>query len=798
MEESTGPVNDCDNEDQHDSTAAPGERQVAQSLDTILEQHKTIQQETNAYLQNTVGRPLSLAIASLVKTQPLGYEKAAKVDSRGLTREDGEFLESLQLVDWMDEEVFQKILDYIGRALPVCACYVTRLHHDKDGQSPVLQYVYTDQNSRFLLDCMLLEDEGVLWDALSEPAEESEGGQNDEEQSAERGEEDDSDGAAEPEASAVEGRNHTELSENFTSRRIVKTLFVPDTMGEEKIRFWGMTRPGSFAAVPIIFDDPACKENVDRMKDYLLEVRERDKLIKEHIAARERARQEKEKSRQEASSADSRGRKGSTAASEHDNDQDEDEEDESEEAEEDEIPVPVAEPELVKRTVKMVLCVDTLGLQDALSPEQLKRLAQFAAVVKEQCIRTREAAVRKQAEIAVNDGKLKERSAQVEAALEEEENEVEEAVETERKRVAEELETKLRREHEDREARRQARLDTVAEEKRLRHEARQKQRAERQRIRQENSLRHTEREEHHPSVADMERRQGASAFLVNSETGTSEDANKWYERKPKNGNDYEHEKREHATEGALATAGDEDEVDFYNGVDEDDEDEDTETDGGDAGENAGAEEEEIHEPLDASVFFEEAEAKVKFQKATHTLVSKFGDILLEMREMFIPTVPSMISITAACLFLLGESPASLRVNSKVPDSSLDWQKIRSKIGPSLLLRIGNIDPTAARHTPPFQETVTRQDVALLQHIERLIEESSDGEERATDLPSPLFLLERWLALAVDYRRKHLVATAMTLYRDAKMNKRTLPKLEEVDPDFTGVSLDRVLAVWEEG
>ncbi|EPR62933.1 Dpy-30 motif protein [Toxoplasma gondii RUB] len=71
MEESMGLVNDCDNEDQHDSTAAPGERQVAQSLDTILEQHKTIQQETNAYLQNTVGRPLSLAIASLVKTQPL-------------------------------------------------------------------------------------------------------------------------------------------------------------------------------------------------------------------------------------------------------------------------------------------------------------------------------------------------------------------------------------------------------------------------------------------------------------------------------------------------------------------------------------------------------------------------------------------------------------------------------------------------------------------------------------------------------------------------------------------------------
>ncbi|CBZ53005.1 conserved hypothetical protein [Neospora caninum Liverpool] len=807
MEGSTGVLNDSDAGDQHESTAVPKERQLAESLATVLQQHKKTQAETHVYLEETVAGPLSLAFAAVVKTQPLGHlrlqleaaekergEKAARFDSQGLTREDRKFLDALELVDWMGEEEFQNILDYVREALGVCACYVASLHHDKDRQSPVLHYVYADKRSRFLVDCLLEEDEGVLWDALAEPEEESEGQKDD--QSTEDGEEEENAGSAEASAADVEGR-HTEPSENSASRRTVKTLFVPDTMGEEKLKFWGMTRPGSFAAVPIILDDPACQESVDVMKEYLLEVRERDRLINERLAAKERARLEKEKSIQEASAADSRGKKCSTAASQHDTDEDEDEEEgENEEGEEDELPAPVSEPELVKKQLKMILCVDTLGMQDALSPEQLKRLAHFAAVVKEQCIRTRAAAVRKQADVAVNEVKLKERSNQVATALEEEENDVENAVELEKRRVSEELAAKLHREQEDREARREARLKKRAEEKRVHDDARQKQRAEQQRIREEKLLRRREQEEHHQIVADKQRERQAGAARLDDEAGIRADASVRDERKTLKGNEYEHDEREHAADAPLGALGDEDELDVDNGIDEEDEDEDNDRTGGDTGEYA-VDEEEVNEPLDASVFLEEAEAKVKFQAATRTLVSKMGDVLLELQQMFIQTIPSAVPITAACLLLLGDSVASLRVNSKLPDSGFDWQKIRSRIVPSLLLRIGTFDPTASRHTRPSQAPVAPQEIALLQQIERMMEEASDGDERAPDLSSPLFLLERWLALAVDYRRKHLIATAMTLYRDAKINKHTLPKLEDADPDFTGIPLDRVLAVWEE-
>lgn len=86
------------------------------------------------------------------------------------------------------------------------------------------------------------------------------------------------------------------------------------------------------------------------------------------------------------------GPKGSVGS-----DADSDEEEEADEtADEEELPPAVPEPVLPSKTVKMLFCVDTLGMQNALAPEQLRRVEKFATAVRERCVATREAAVKKQ------------------------------------------------------------------------------------------------------------------------------------------------------------------------------------------------------------------------------------------------------------------------------------------------------------------------------------------------------------------------------------------------------------------
>ncbi|PFH33247.1 hypothetical protein BESB_084460 [Besnoitia besnoiti] len=821
------------------AAAAPHEKQISESLQQIFDHHKKAQAETNAYLEKHLARPLSLALSAVVKAQPLdatGYlvqwlrhyvggeqrnavslqeqqslaarreevrdhskavererdAEAERFDSQGHRRDDNAFLESLASVEWMGEKEFQNTLDYLRDALGVCAAYVTRLHHSNSMTDPTLHYIYADSDSKFLVDRVLRElqrsmpyvqDEGILWEALAETEEEVGEEPKEDDSSTDGGEEEANRDSSSAETD-VGGPKRAARRANSPAYNNTKILFIPDTMEEDKMKFWAMTRPGSFAAVPIIFDDPACKESVDAIKRYLLESRDRDKIIKERQEAKEQARQEKQKTRQQAGALSSRGRNGIAATFQGESgDEDETESGDYDDAEgEDELPPPVPEPELVEKRVKMILCVDTLGGSEGLSPEQLRRLQRFAVALKEQCLRTREAAVRKQAEAALDEETLNNRISLVEAALEEEQNETAAQVEVEKKKLAEELEAKIQREKEECKARRQVWLENRAEDKRRREEERQKREQDRRMMR-ERQLQRQQQGEQQQATEIKRESAGSERVAIHSrdtvgdgkqaETdGLTQHEGKWQEARE-------------AYESGRAELSDEDERD-----------QEEEAEGAaQEGDSEAQEEGELVEPLDPSVFLEEAEARVKFEKATHTLTYKLGDVLLDMQHMFIPTTPAVVSTTAAALLLLGDSPAALRVNSSSPESELDWEKIRSKIEPSLIDRISSFNPAAPRHKAPFRESVPKQETALLLQIVRLIEETNE-DEKAPPLSS-LALLTRWLELAVDYRRKHLIATAMNLYRDAKMNKRTAPQLEEdVDPDFTGVSLERVLNILE--
>ncbi|PHJ20502.1 hypothetical protein CSUI_005669 [Cystoisospora suis] len=811
------------------------------SLQETIQQHERAQAETSDYLEKQVAIPLSLGLAAVVRAQPLDavsyliqwlrhYVKheqqkdaflkeqealeslrrrmqlqheaeekertaaASKLDAQGLTKEDRKFLKSLESVEWMGEKEFQKTLDYVCSAVEVCGVYVARLYSDGDLSGQAIQYICADKHNKFLVDSMLLEEEGVLWDALAQADEEEETGQKEDEASTEDDEDGENYRASGDDGDAEDQKPPAAYGDDPIngSRDKPKTTFIPDVMAEEKVKFWRMTRPGSLAIVPMIFEDAACKESVELMKEYLLEVKERDRIIEERNGAREKARSAKEKSRQGAGGAPF-GTKGSLV-----NDGDSEEEEVDETTEEEELPPPVLPPVLTSKTVKMLFCVDTLGMQNALALDQLRRVEKFAIAVRERCIATREAAVKRQAEVLLNEEKLRESAAEIESVLEEEENEAAAEVESEKEQVAREVEAKLEKERQEREARKQAYLEKLAEQKRRREEERERQKEERQRKLEEKRQRRLQREEERQRrlAAAQSNREAADDSSEAQQQGTSgESGSEEDQLKTEDREDEDHEdggegegegnyteQTAEDDEGESDTEGEADEPEAEANEDEAQEEEAEEL------------EEEAEEPLDASIFLEEAEGKVKFERATKTLTARLGDRLLELNKMFIPTVPSVIPITAACLLLLGDSAASLRVNSNIPESSFDWQKIRSRICPRLLLRMSTFDPKATRHADPLKEASFNQEVTPLHLIGQLIEESAESEEKLLELCPPLYILQRWVELAVDYRRRHLAATAVNLYREAKMKKKAPPLLEEeVDPDFAGLQLDHVLA-----
>lgn len=131
----------------------------------------------------------------------------------------------------------------------------------------------------------------MLWDALAQAEEEEDTGQKEDEGSTE-GEDDDNYRTVGDDVDAEDQQAYTVSGDEsiISGRDKAKTTFIPDVMAEEKVKFWRMTRPGSLAVVPMIFEDPACKESVELMKEYLLEVKERDRIVEERKGAREKAR----------------------------------------------------------------------------------------------------------------------------------------------------------------------------------------------------------------------------------------------------------------------------------------------------------------------------------------------------------------------------------------------------------------------------------------------------------------------------------------------------------------------------
>mmetsp|Transcript_34733 Transcript_34733/g.83939 ORF Transcript_34733/g.83939 Transcript_34733/m.83939 type:complete len:548 (-) Transcript_34733:194-1837(-) len=215
-----------------------------------------------------------------------------------------------------------------------------------DDKKKALRYTYASEGEESMLNEVLVQGTGVTWAAL-EPQAAAEG----------EGEE----GAADAEC---------------------KPKYVPDVTDEDAVHFFRLTRLGSFAAMPLIYNTSLSEDAISALRDA-------------------KVAHEKERLRREAEPLA-----------------------EGQERE----PMPEMEtPPMKTQQVRMVLCIDTLGQNSKLPPEKLavlEKLCKTASRCKQQ---SEEAAVRNSADVLVGIEMQREETAQeMQAALAQEEQEMDE------------------------------------------------------------------------------------------------------------------------------------------------------------------------------------------------------------------------------------------------------------------------------------------------------------------------------------------------------------------------------------
>ncbi|KAL8441199.1 hypothetical protein Emag_007370 [Eimeria magna] len=342
-----------------------------------------IPDEEARYLHETFSKPLSEGIAATIKSDPAEKvalrEAAAKAatgtqattDERHLTPLDKQAFPALQEAEWLDEELMGDLLNHLRKTLNATGVYFASYEEQaglKDGElAPGLRYVAADNTHLHMLDQCLMEDEGVTWDLLREeqpteaPAETS-----------------DSSGASEDEDE--EGRLSTlsDVRPEFakmppgsivghlgTSLRL-NTLFVEEVMENPRIRFFGLTRPGSYAAVSLEFDSAASSTSVATLCAWL------------------------EKKQSKEQSLISAQKCGETAHGDIKKEVGENEDAlESEES-------PLAPVQLPLTPAKYILCVDFLGSEAPSRLPTMLRLKDFAKELASALMRTQIKAVERQ------------------------------------------------------------------------------------------------------------------------------------------------------------------------------------------------------------------------------------------------------------------------------------------------------------------------------------------------------------------------------------------------------------------
>ncbi|CDJ50079.1 hypothetical protein, conserved [Eimeria brunetti] len=404
------------------------------------------------YLQETVAKTLAEGIAATIKAQPedpplflsrwllqyveerqkqlqacstapklaSGEEETetianealpTQLDSRGLSASDNAAIEAFRGVEWVEEETIAKLLNHLKEKLGATGVYLAKyeeqLASKDENATAALKYIAADDTHSYMLNYCLLEEEGLTWDLLQddEPDKEPEGTLRD---SKEEGDGDEEEFLPEGEA---EGHwESSNASGDANAKTLIrKSLIVEEVLENPRIRFFGLTRPGSYLAVSIELTEVANTDSVTALFNWMKQKRAREEAIA--------ASQEQEETASSASGEESRrgeidvspvyqwsfciGESGAVPAysagvegAEEDLNEDYDALDEAHKT--------LAPPVLRSTRAKYVLCADSLGQEMPLDQEALQCLQLFAEEIGKTIERTQREAVERQAAEMMN------------------------------------------------------------------------------------------------------------------------------------------------------------------------------------------------------------------------------------------------------------------------------------------------------------------------------------------------------------------------------------------------------------
>ncbi|KAL8442335.1 hypothetical protein Emed_007343 [Eimeria media] len=299
-------------------------------------------------------------------------ETQAKTDERHLTPLEEQAVRALQEAEWVDDELLRDLLSHLKETLNATGVYLASFEEQavlKNGElAPGLRYVAADDSHLHMLDQCLMEDEGVTWDLLRE-----------EEPAEAAPEKSDSPGASEDEDEEARPSSLSDVRAEFanmpsgsivgqlgTSLRL-NTLFIEEVMDNPRVRFFGLTRPGSYAAVSLEFDNVASSASVATLCTWL----EKKQSMEQALASAQKSGEtEQENTKEDAK--------------------------ENEDAlEPEENPLPPVQLPLTP--AKYILCVDFLGSETPSRLPTILRLKDFAKELASALMRTQIKAVERQA-----------------------------------------------------------------------------------------------------------------------------------------------------------------------------------------------------------------------------------------------------------------------------------------------------------------------------------------------------------------------------------------------------------------
>ncbi|KAL8424763.1 hypothetical protein Efla_001352 [Eimeria flavescens] len=294
---------------------------------------------------------------------------------------DNEALRALREAEWVDEELIERLLDYMREALDATGVYLTKyIDHaaQREGEMvPGLRYIATDKTHCCLLGQCLLEDEGATWELLRD--DEALGSQGENARAVEASDDEDDEGVFNSLTIKPENAHRLDPSVNdaFPEETIRhKVLFVEEVMDDPRIRFFGLTRPGSYIAVSFEFSDVASSESIALLCNWLQQKQEREDAL---VAAREESEGESDA---EADGV-AEGPEGFMKEFE------------------DLLP-PI---QLPSAPAKYILCVDFLG-KDTCSRQTAPRIQAFASALATAFVKTHKKAVERQAHEVLQEARI--------------------------------------------------------------------------------------------------------------------------------------------------------------------------------------------------------------------------------------------------------------------------------------------------------------------------------------------------------------------------------------------------------